>query len=134
MKVAADTTRASVTFQVPRTEVNTTCHLAWSHIVTKVVLGGVSQGPQCAVCAACFALLQLHQDAVGLVKQDVVRALGRKEGKADLPVAIRNLATELMMFGAVGHGPAPEGHGSFCVWAQKGPWRGVPPSPSALRL
>ena len=53
-----------------------TCHLAWSHIVTKVVLGGISQGPQSAVCAACFALLQLRQDAVGLVKQDEVRALG----------------------------------------------------------
>ena len=43
-----------------------TCHLARSHIVTKVVLGSVSQGPQSAVCTACFALPQLHQ--VGVVK------------------------------------------------------------------
>lgn len=111
-----------------------TCHLAWSHIVTKVVLGGISQGPQSAVCAACFALLQLRQDAVGLVKQDEVRALGRKEGRADLLAAIRNLTTGLMVSEAVGHRPASEDRGSFCVWAQKGPWRGAPPSPSALRL
>lgn len=55
-----------------------TCHLAWSHIVTKVVLEVLAKAPSLLSALHVLLCSSCAQDAVGSQKQDEVRSVYRK--------------------------------------------------------